>query len=277
MAKSKGRTRTRTVRPHHEALDNGKACNFADYRALHNSMERRRREALNVKFAYLAQQLPSLSHKHRPSKPIIIDHCLYMVAALREAQSENNLLRQQIMYLQSCSATRDQKGLGPHRSDGTLFTRDVVGSFLEIPPLMLDPQINDFPSGSLPYALHPLAHPTEHQFGEFRYLSMVKGGSSESQRSAESAQSSKSWHMSSSPPEQADFAYTPNNSQFSQPVYKGTLHSDYHNEATQIRLNINPSIACTEMAGAIEPKRQLYNEEFSLVHGLCLPHTSSRG
>lgn len=95
-------TSTQHVQESHssEGEDSG-AGSLAERRALHNSVERTRREALNAKFTHLAQQLPSLSHIHRPSKSVIISHCLDMIVDLREAKAENEALRQEIHYLHS--------------------------------------------------------------------------------------------------------------------------------------------------------------------------------
>ena len=69
---------------------------LAERRALHNSVERSRREALNAKFSHLAQVMPSLSHIHRPSKSVIISHCLDMVSELKDTKAENDRLQKHI-------------------------------------------------------------------------------------------------------------------------------------------------------------------------------------
>lgn len=75
---------------------------LAERRAWHNSVERVRREALNAKFTDLAQQLPSLAHIHRPSKSVIISHCLDMVTDLRDLTAENKSLKEEIEHLRTC-------------------------------------------------------------------------------------------------------------------------------------------------------------------------------
>lgn len=82
---------------------------LADRRAIHNSVERTRREALNAKFSLLAQTIPSLQHVHRPSKSTIISHCIDMTHEMREVKMENLRLRQE---LESLGAVRYMNNAG---------------------------------------------------------------------------------------------------------------------------------------------------------------------
>lgn len=90
---------------------------LAERRALHNSVERSRREALNAKFTHLSQIMPSLSHIHRPSKSVIISHCLDMVTDLKDSRAENERLKKQIVQMRSLG-TFSPRGshLNPHRA-----------------------------------------------------------------------------------------------------------------------------------------------------------------
>ena len=81
------------------------AEDMAERRALHNSIERTRREALNAKFSHLAGVMPSLHNVHRPSKSVIISHCLEMVQELKQVRRENVKLKREVEILRR--ATRE--------------------------------------------------------------------------------------------------------------------------------------------------------------------------
>lgn len=98
---------------------------LAERRALHNSVERTRREALNSKFTHLAQQLPSLAHIHRPSKSVIISHCLDMVVELKDIKAENEALKQELFHMRLSSGTASGT---PLRSQLRLNPSDVLAS-----------------------------------------------------------------------------------------------------------------------------------------------------
>ncbi|ORY87558.1 hypothetical protein BCR37DRAFT_189 [Protomyces lactucae-debilis] len=95
------------------SLHNG---TLAERRAIHNSVERTRREALNAKFTLLAQTIPSLQHVHRPSKSTIISHCLDMTHEMREMKLENLRLRQELESLGAVRYMNGASGLSRHSS-----------------------------------------------------------------------------------------------------------------------------------------------------------------
>ena len=104
---------------------------LAERRALHNSVERSRREALNSKFSHLAQLMPSLSHIHRPSKSVIISHCLDMVTELKDTKAENERLKQQLNQLRLSAGLSPMASQMVHRGS---LTSSIESQFS--PPLV---------------------------------------------------------------------------------------------------------------------------------------------
>ncbi|KAI8995948.1 hypothetical protein BC832DRAFT_310947 [Gaertneriomyces semiglobifer] len=60
------------------------STNMAEKRAYHNATERARRENLNNRFQELAHSLPSLADVRKPSKSVIVNHCLTYVAETKK-------------------------------------------------------------------------------------------------------------------------------------------------------------------------------------------------
>lgn len=96
------------------------AENMAERRALHNSIERTRREALNAKFSQLAGVMPSLHNVHRPSKSVIISHCLDMVQELKQVRRENARLKREVEILRRATreAAHAAHASGQHQQQG---------------------------------------------------------------------------------------------------------------------------------------------------------------
>lgn len=141
---------------------------LAERRALHNSVERSRREALNSKFSHLAQLMPSLSHIHRPSKSVIISHCLDMVTELKDTKAENERLKQQLNQLRLSAGLSPMASQMVHRGsltgsiDSQFSPPLVAGGTLRTPS---PSHIAALPNGySVPGSAYPVgAHPAHYR------------------------------------------------------------------------------------------------------------------
>ncbi|KAL0573449.1 hypothetical protein V5O48_008504 [Marasmius crinis-equi] len=71
-----------------------KRLNTAEHRAVHNAVERARRETLNGRFLDLAKQLPNLSQIRRPSKSAIVNSSIaHLIASRRHRTTASRELR----------------------------------------------------------------------------------------------------------------------------------------------------------------------------------------
>lgn len=244
---------------HSSENDDNTPGSLAERRALHNSVERTRREALNAKFTYLAQQMPSLSHIHRPSKSVIISHCLDMVVDLRDTKSENETLRQEVRYLRSCLASKRQPSPRQHRGSSEHLMGDARTS-AGINHITRNPQVSNYASAVPAY----VSHASENHRPDGRpHPSMVK---SVPTGYADSA------HMTTSWPQQTYALSTPVNSQHTQSIYNGMEYSNYPSQISRMASVSSGSSTYTDTVGMIEPSEQLYPVEFAPVNDMHVLH-----
>lgn len=253
---------------HSSENDDNTAGSLAERRALHNSVERTRREALNAKFTYLAQQMPSLSHIHRPSKSVIISHCLDMVVELRDVKLENETLRQEVQYFRSCLAGKRQPSPRQQRSNGKQLPSDT-----RISPganhIMRNPQVATYASVIPTYASHPSDNQTARRSDGRHHPNMIT--------SLPTAYSDSA-HMTTSWPQQTYSLSAPINHQHaqsvhSQPVYNGMDYSNYPVQVTRMASDSSGSSAFTDTVVPIESEAQLYPVDYAPVDDIHVLHT----
>lgn len=243
--------------------DDNTAGSLAERRALHNSVERTRREALNAKFTYLAQQMPSLSHIHRPSKSVIISHCLDMVVELRDTKSENDTLRQEIRYLRSCLANkrppspRQRRSTSEHRTGDSRISPAVAH-------MVRNPQVANYSSTIPTYATHTTENQTTHRPESRQHQAMLASMPTAYSDSA---------HMTNSWPQQTYSLNAPSNPQHPQALYNAMDYSNYSNNLSRMASVSSGSSAFTDTVGAVEPETQLYPVEYAPVNGMHVLHT----
>ncbi|BFZ55688.1 hypothetical protein PYCC9005_002729 [Savitreella phatthalungensis] len=111
---------------------------LAERRALHNSIERTRREALNAKFSHLAGSMPSLQNVHRPSKSVIISHCLDMVTELKQTRRENARLKREVEILRRATreAAHAAHAAGQHSGSAASTTPSTYSQSGQTPPVL---------------------------------------------------------------------------------------------------------------------------------------------
>ncbi|KAG7087866.1 hypothetical protein E1B28_013804 [Marasmius oreades] len=93
-----------------------KRLNTAEHRAIHNAVERARRETLNGRFLDLAKLLPNLSQIRRPSKSAIVNSSIAHLAASRRhralASRELRILKLESDHLRKeLNEWRDRAGI----------------------------------------------------------------------------------------------------------------------------------------------------------------------
>ncbi|KAJ2008598.1 hypothetical protein GGI04_001028 [Coemansia thaxteri] len=99
---------------------------YAQKRAVHNAIERARRESLNGQFQDLASAVPALIHVKRPSKAVIVeksleyirsfrDHLAHRDQCIRKLQVRNLALHDQVNHL------RKQLGMEPISETAEVF------------------------------------------------------------------------------------------------------------------------------------------------------------